>query len=42
MTNSSMTPVFYDVHLAERRIVILAIGVKIRNELWIGKERWRI
>jgi hypothetical protein len=33
---------FYDIHLPEMQLVILAIGVKIRNELWIGRERWRI
>ncbi len=32
--------VFYDIHPEDRRVVILAIAVKIRNELWIGKERF--
>jgi hypothetical protein len=34
--------VFYDIHLTDKQVVVLAIGVKIRNELWIGKERWEI
>ncbi len=34
--------IFYAVDLAEHRVIILAIGVKIRNELWIGKERWEL
>ncbi len=32
--------VFYDVDQEDRRVLILAIGVKIRNEVWIGKERF--
>lgn len=32
--------VFYDVDPEDRRVVILAIAVKVRNELWIGKERF--
>ena len=31
--------VLYDVHLTEKQVVVLAIGVKIRNDLWLGKER---
>jgi mRNA-degrading endonuclease RelE of RelBE toxin-antitoxin system len=31
--------IFYDIDLEARRVVILAIAVKIRAELWIGKER---
>jgi len=34
--------VYYDIRLAENQVVILAVGVKIRNELWVGKERWEI
>ena len=34
--------VFYDIDLAKHRVIVLAIGVKIRNELWIGKERWEL
>ena len=34
--------VFYDIHLTKKQVVVLAIGVKIRNELCIGKERWKI
>lgn len=33
--------VFYDVNSKDRRVVILAIAVKIRNEVWIGKERFK-
>ncbi|MBI2875536.1 MAG: addiction module toxin RelE [Candidatus Tectomicrobia bacterium] len=29
---------FYDVQLAERQVLILAIGVKIGNQLYIGRE----
>jgi hypothetical protein len=32
--------VFHDVHPKDRRVVILAIAVKLRSELWIGKERF--
>ncbi len=32
--------VFYDIHPEDRRVVILAIAVKLRNDLWIGKERF--
>ncbi len=31
--------IFYDIDLEARWIVVLAIAVKIRDELWIGKER---
>jgi len=34
--------VFYRVDTTEREIRILAIGVKIRNELWIGGERFEL
>lgn len=34
--------IYYDVNLVERTVVILAIGVKIRNEVWIGKERFEL
>ena len=31
--------VLYDADAEEKQVVVLAIGVKIRNELWLGKER---
>ena len=34
--------VFYRVDTTERGVRILAIGVKIRNELWIGGERFEL
>jgi len=34
--------IYYAVNLDERTVVILAIGVKIRNEVWIGKERFEL
>jgi mRNA-degrading endonuclease RelE of RelBE toxin-antitoxin system len=34
--------IYYDVNLDERTVVILAIGVKIRNEVWLGKERFEL
>ena len=34
--------VFYDVHLDTQIVVVLAIAVKIRNELWIGRERFEL
>lgn len=34
--------IYYDIHLDERTVVILAIGTKIRNHVWIGKERFEL
>ncbi|MFC1975695.1 type II toxin-antitoxin system RelE/ParE family toxin [Chloroflexota bacterium] len=34
--------VFYRVGTEEREVRILAIGVKVRNELWIGGERFEL
>ena len=31
--------IFYDIDLDARMVIVLAIAVKDRNELWIGKER---
>jgi mRNA-degrading endonuclease RelE of RelBE toxin-antitoxin system len=31
--------IFYDIDLDMRLVIVLAIAVKDRNELWIGKER---
>ncbi len=31
--------IFYDIDLDVRLVIVLAIAVKDRNELWIGKER---
>mgnify|MGYP006310381059 CR=1 FL=1 len=34
--------VFYRVDTTEREVRILAMGVKIKNELWIGGERYEL
>ncbi len=34
--------IFYDVHIDTRTVVVLLIAVKIRNQLWVGKERFEL
>jgi len=34
--------IFYDVHPEARIVVVLAIAVKVRDQLWIGKERFQL
>ena len=32
--------IFYDIHRDQRLVVVLAIGRKVRNRLFVGKERF--
>ena len=32
--------IFYDVHRDERLVVVLAIARKVRNQLFVGKEKF--
>ena len=34
--------IFYDVHRDRRLVVVLAIGRKVRNQLFVGKERFEL
>ncbi len=34
--------IFYDIDPDERVVTILLIAVKIRNQLWVGKERFEL
>ncbi|MFZ5910012.1 MAG: hypothetical protein ACOYYU_08370 [Chloroflexota bacterium] len=34
--------VFYEVNVVDREVIILAIGVKEGNRLWVGREEFRL